>query len=162
MRSDPNQRAADDVAAKVRASGLTIYDLLQGDTEGLYYAVPLLQTRLRSVLIGRVISGPIRTRSVLAKRAVAQALGYPAPTSFKRVRPRFPGQNLDVAVQTADNFQIWNEEVDPLRRYVLMRPGFDGAILALRVVTGEVVAALDTTGTLTSKYQANRIAERTG
>jgi hypothetical protein len=112
--------------------------------------------------MGQVFSGPIRTRSVLAKRAVAKALGYPAPASFRRVRPRFPGQNLDVAVQTADNFQIWNEEVDPLRRYAFLRPTADGTLVAVRVVTGEVIAALDTTGTLTAKYQASRQGDRTG
>jgi hypothetical protein len=109
--------AAAEVASRVRNSGLAIYDSL-ADRPSLYYDAPLLQTRLRSELIGRVFSGPIRTRSLDAKRAVAEALGYPAPASFKKVRPRFPGPNCDVAVQKADNFQIWNEEVDPLRRYV--------------------------------------------
>jgi len=143
------------IARRLRESGLTIYDSVPASS-GLYYDVPLLQARLREELLGRVFAGPIRTRSLAVKRATAEALGYPSPKSFRRVRPRFPGQNLDIAVQYSDNYQVWNEEVDALRRYAFVRPSIAGDVVAVRVVTGDVIAALDRTGTLTSKYQASR------
>lgn len=53
---------------------------------------------------------PLRTRSKVVKTAVYKALGYPVPSSFKKTRPRFPGQCFDTYVQKADNLQVWNEE----------------------------------------------------
>ncbi len=54
---------------------------------------------LRHELVGQVFNPPIRTRAKLAKQAVAAALGYPVPGAFRKVKPRFPGQDLDVYVQ---------------------------------------------------------------
>ena len=149
-------RSPGEIARAIGRAGINIYESLD-DRPSLYYQATELQTRLREELIGKVFTGPIRSRSLLAKRAVAAALGYPAPASFARTRPRFPGQNLDVAVQYSDNFQVFNDEVDPLRRYAFLRPDSVGRIIAVRVVTGDVVVKLDTTGTLTSKYQASRL-----
>jgi hypothetical protein len=156
-----SEAAAEKIARQIRQSGLSIYDRLDLHPS-LYFDTPLLQVRLRVKLLGQAFAGPIRTRSLLAKGAVADALGYPVLRSFARVRPRFPGQNLDVAVQLSNNYQVWNEEVDSLRRYAFLRPDVDGRVVAVRVVTGEVIAALDRTGTLTSKYQASRKEGRSG
>ena len=97
---------------------------------------------------------PLRTRSKVLKTSVCVALGYPVPKSFRRTQPRFPGQNFDTHVQKANNLQIWNEEVAPLRRYVLVRVSDDQRVTRVKVVTGEMIAKLDRTGTLTTKYQA--------
>src|SRR5690606_7322103 len=61
---------------------------------------------------------------------------------------------FDTYVQKANNLQIWNEEVSASRRYVLVRVDSDDYITRVRVVSGEVIAELDTTGTLTQKFQA--------
>jgi hypothetical protein len=103
---------------------------------------------------GLVLNQPLRTRSKVLKSKVCSVLGYPIPASFKKTQPRFPGQNFDTYVQKANNLQIWNEEVSSSRRYVLIRVDEKDVVTKVRVVTGEVIAALDTTGTLTHKYQA--------
>lgn len=139
----------------IAAWGSDIYEPL-GAHPHLVYSQPELEALLREELAGEVFAGPIKTRSKDAKQAVARALGYPVPTSFRRVRPRFPGQDLDVYVQQHDNLQIWNEELSPTRRYVLIRVDDAGTMVSVRVVEGSLLAAFDTTGTLTSKYQANR------
>lgn len=81
-------------------------------------------------------------------------MGYPVPTSFRKTRPRFPGQAFDTYVQKANNLQVWNEDLAPTRRYVLIRVSDDSIITRVKVVTGDTLAQLDTTGTLTQKYQA--------
>ncbi len=57
-------------------------------------------------------------------------------------------------MQAADNLQIWNAEIAPARRYVLIRPDAEGIIRRVRVVTGAELAPLDRTGKLTRKFQA--------
>ncbi len=74
--------------------------------------------------------------------------------SFKKSKPRFPGQDFDTYIQKSNNLQIWNEEIIPTRRYVIIRLDDASKIVGIRVVTGEVLAKLDTTGMLTKKYQA--------
>lgn len=151
----------DDLADSVRASGLTLYDSL--DTrQDLIYPTPVLEARLARVLCGLDLAFPIRTRSRVAKSAVAEALGYPVPMSFRKERPRFPGQNLDVYVQKSDNLQVWNDEISPSRRYAILRVDEMDKVVAVRVLSGEALALLDRTGTLTSKFQAARIAGREG
>ncbi len=100
---------------------------------------------------------PLRTRSKAVKQHVCRALGYPVPPSFKRTQPRFPAQGLDVYTQKSDNLQIWNSELEPDRRYALVRLGPDDNVLTVRVVTGETLSPFDTTGVLTKKYQARLI-----
>jgi len=151
----------DEIAAAIRSSRLTIYDPLDGRPE-LFYDIADLETRLRQHLIGERLAYPLRTRSKVVKAQVCAALGYPAPSTFLRVRPRFPGQDLDVYVQKANNLQVWNEEVSPTRRYAIVQLDQGDTITAVRVVTGEVLALLDSTGTLTSKYQAKRRPGFTG
>lgn len=85
------------------------------------------------------------------------ALGYPTPNSFKKTQPRFPGQFFDTYVQKSNNLQVWNEELAPTRRYVIIRVTDRGVVSRVKVVTGDTLALLDRTGTLTSKYQAQCI-----
>lgn len=144
------------VRAAIQDEGVSIYDDLAARPD-LVYEIGDLEVVLGDALVGARWDYPIRRRSKVAKEAVAAALGYPVPSSFKKTQPRFPGQNLDIFVQMADNLQIWNEEVDPERRYALIRVRSDGTVTRVRVVTGEVIALWDRTGTLTSKYQAKRI-----
>jgi hypothetical protein len=150
-----------ELSAAIASAGATIYDSLE-DRPELIFSLSLLESHLRGELIGIRVPGEIRTRSKLAKRLVASALGYPVPASFQRTQPRFPGQNLDVHVQKANNLQIWNEELDPDRRHAILRVDDNAVITAVRVVDGETLARLDTTGTLTQKYQASRLGGHTG
>ena len=91
------------------------------------------------------------------KEYICRALGYPVPPRFKRTRPRFPGQRFDTYVQKSNNLQVWNEELAPARRYVIVRVGPGDGITRVKVVTGTTLARLDTTGRLTQKYQARLI-----
>jgi hypothetical protein len=151
----------DSVVAAIRDSKLTIYDLLD-DKPALYLTAEGLQAVLRNGLLGLDLNYPLRTRSKVLKSRVCEVLGYPVPSSFKRTRPRFPGQNFDTYVQKANNLQIWNEEVSPSRRYAIVRLDDQHKVTAVRVISGEALALLDTTGTLTQKYQAKSIAPVVG
>lgn len=97
----------------------------------------------------------MRTRSKVVKQAVCSALGYPVPTSFKKTQPRFPGQQLDVYTQKSRNLQIWNEELAPTRRYAIIQISEQDVIAKVRVLNGYELAEMDTTGTITTKYQAS-------
>jgi hypothetical protein len=141
--------------AKIAQRGVSIYDSVDSD---LWIPTSDLETLLNTELVGMSLHRlPIRTRSKVVKQAVCRALGYPVPRSFKRTRPRFPEQRFDIYVQKSDNLQIWNEEISPSRRYVLIRVSPDDVITRVRVVTGDILASLDKTGTLTQKYQARLI-----
>jgi hypothetical protein len=143
------------IRAAIVVLGFDIYQPLTEHPE-VVYTQEELEALLRDELSGAVFTGPIRTRSKLAKEAVCHALGYPVPTAFARVKPRFPGQDLDVYVQQHDNLQVWNEELSPTRRYAVIRVDELGNVIAVRVADGTELAAFDRTGTLTSKYQAKR------
>lgn len=78
----------------------------------------------------------------------------PVPKSFTKVQPRFSGQQLDTYAQKALNLQVWNEELSPTRRYAILQVTEDDKIGRVRVVNGQQLAVLDTTGTITTKYQA--------
>ncbi len=153
MASRTNRRQLEQVVRAIRASGLSIYDSLE-TRPNLYLDTKSLEFLLSEGLTGLKLDYPIRTRSKVLKGSVCQLLGYPVPISFRRTTPRFPGQNFDTYVQKSNNLQIWNEKVAPSRRYVLIRVSEQNAVTAVRVVTGEVIAELDRTGTLTHKYQA--------
>ena len=140
------------IVRAIAASGLSIYDPL-ADKPGLFIETRGLERILKKALIGLDLDYPIRTRSKVVKGRVCEALGYPVPERFRRTKPRFPGQNFDTFVQKADNLQIWNEEVSASRRYVLIRVDARQVVTGVRVVTGEVIAQLDRTGTLAHKYQ---------
>lgn len=142
----------------IQSSGLSIYDSVATVHRNLWIATPDLETILDRALTGLSLHGlPLRTRSKVAKEHVCRALGYPVPPSFTRTQPRFPGQDLDVYTQKSDNLQIWNAELQPDRRYALIRLDPDDTVTAVRVVTGLLLSRFDTTGTLTHKYQARLI-----
>ena len=139
----------------IRRSGLSIYDSVEmGDPE-LWIPTPELEQLLNAAMTGISLAGlPLRTRSKVVKEHVCRALGYPAPSSFRRTQPRFPGQLFDTYVQKSNNLQVWNEDIVPTRRYVIFRIDADDRISKVKVVLGNRLALLDTTGTLTRKYQA--------
>lgn len=150
------------VTKRIAASGLTIYDPVEigGD---LWMPSDHLEALLQTEMAGhRFETVALRTRSKLAKSEVCRVLGYPVPISFRKMKQlaRFPGQNFDTYVQTANNLQIWNAEISPSRRYILIRPDADGIVRRVRVVTGADLAPLDRTGKLTRKFQA-RVSDLT-
>ena len=146
----------------IRNSGLSIYDPIEIGDPNLWIPTQelelLLQRKLQGISLDQL---PLRTRSKEVKKLVCTALGYPVPPRFRRTRPRFPGQRFDTYVQKSYNLQIWNEDIDPSRRYVLIHLDKDNKIQRVRVVTGSALARLDTTGTLTQKYQARCIPQST-
>lgn len=146
----------DDISKRIKDSGLTIYDALDEQPD-LKLPTVQLEKVLQKKLAGLKLDQPIRTRSKVVKSAICSALGYPVPRSFRKTKPRFPGQDFDVYVQKSDNLQIWNEELSSERRYVLIRISEDDLVTRVRVITGNQLAKLDTTGTLTKKYQASAI-----
>ena len=142
----------------IRRSGLTIYDSVQIGDLDLWIPTPDLEELLNAGLVGISLEGlPLRTRSKVVKEHVCRTLGYPVPASFKKTKPRFPGQYFDTYVQKSNNLQVWNEALSPTRRYVLIRVSEDDLVAKVRVVTGDSLALLDSTGTLTQKYQARLI-----
>lgn len=140
------------IVKAISESGLTIYDPVA--SLGLRLTVSELEAILNDQLRGLSLDYPLRTRSKVLKARVCEALGYPVPATFRRTRPRFPGQDFDTHVQKSNNLQIWNQEVSPGRRYVLIRVDSSHVVTRVRVVSGTTIARLDTTGTLTTKYQA--------
>lgn len=149
-----------DVTKQIRRSGLSIYDPLDLHPD-LFLDHETLERILQKKLHGLDLNYPLRTRSKILKSKVCEALGYPVPMRFLRTRPRFPGQNFDTYVQKANNLQIWNEDIAASRRYVLVRVNEHSVVTRVRVVTGEILAKLDTTGTLTQKFQARAKASVT-
>jgi len=142
-----------DYVASIRKSGLTIYDPLPISSP-FYIPTRALETILDEGVRGLSVEGlALRTRSKVVKTRVCEVLGYPVPKSFRKEKPRFLGQNLDIYTQTSNNLQVWNEDLNPLRRYAIIRE-CNGRLARVRVVTGEALALLDKTGTLTGKYQA--------
>lgn len=151
---------ATEQAKRIAASGLTIYDAVEigGD---LWMPSDHLEALLQTELAGHKFEAvALRTRSKLAKSEVCGALGYPIPKAFRKMKPvaRFPGQNLEIVVQAANTMAIYNAEISPTRRFVLIRPDENGVIQRVRVVSGADIALLDRTGKLTRKFQA-RIAD---
>lgn len=142
----------------IKGSGLTIYEPIEVGNVEHWIPTPELEELLDSFLSGYSLSGlPLRTRSKVVKEEICRVLGYPVPSIFKKTQPRFLGQQFDCYVQKSNNLQIWNEELDATRRYVLIRVGDDDKIKKVKVVTGDTLALLDTTGTLTQKYQARLV-----
>jgi len=137
----------------IAKSGKSIYDSLHDSPEHFFAGIDL-ESILGDSLLGFDLNYPLRTRSKVLKSRICEILGYPVTTSFKKSKPRFPGQDFDTYIQKSNNLQIWNEEIVPTRRYVIIRLDDSSKVIGVRVVTGEVLARLDPTGTLTKKYQA--------
>jgi hypothetical protein len=138
----------------IAESGLNIDDPIEIGSD-LWIPSPQLESLLDKALRGLVLQGlPLRSRSKLVKQRVCEALGYPVPSSFRRSRPRFFGQYFDIYTQKSNNLQIWNDALAPTRRYVIVHVTENDVVDRVKVVTGEDLSLLDTTGTLTGKYQA--------
>jgi hypothetical protein len=151
--SDPTR-----YVSAIRERRLSIYDPIAIGDPDVWIPTPELQTLLDDGLRGLSLDGlPLRTRSKVVKTRVCEILGYPVPKSFKKTQPRFPGQMFDTYTQKSNNLQVWNEELSATRRYVIIRISDADVVTRVKVVTGDTLALLDTTGTLTSKYQARCI-----
>lgn len=139
----------------------SIYDPPVFAQDALYFSPEELEAILNLELVGtRHLEGlPVRTRSKVAKTLVAEALGYIAPASFQKTQPRLLHPNIDVYAMQGYNLQVWNEELDAGRRYVVIGLDAVGQVHAVRVIAGADLAAYDTTGTLTSKFQAARTTD---
>jgi hypothetical protein len=136
-------------------SGKTIYDTEIISNMPNFIPIDILETMLNNGLIGLSLTGlPLRTRSKFVKSLICKALGYPVPEAFQKIKPDFPAQNLDVYTQKSNNVQIWNEVVDPIRRYAFIQVDEYDKILKVKVIIGEQLVKFDKTGTLTTKYQA--------
>lgn len=141
--------------SNISRSDLTIYDQIQTGDLQYWLTSEELSAVLNDRLTGVSFEGlAIRTRSKVAKELVCEALGYLAPRSFVKCQPRFTGQMFDTYVQKSNNLQVWNEELDVERRYVIIRTDENDIITKVKVISGSDLAALDTTGTLTQKFQA--------
>lgn len=139
----------------IKKSDLTIYDQIEVGSKLYWLTSHELQAILDHKLVGLNLVGlPLRTRSKKVKSEICNALGYPIPSSFKKTQPRFLGQKFDTYTQKSNNLQVWNEDIDLTRRYVLIRINDADVIARVKVVSGSDLAPLDTTGTLTQKYQA--------
>ncbi|WP_298273546.1 hypothetical protein [Geobacter sp.] len=156
MASKP--KSSQQFVKAISQSGLSIYDDIEVGDPNLWIPAPDLETLLEEGLHSFSTAGLAnRTRSKVVKEEVCRILGYPVPRSFKKTRPRFPGQKFDTYVQKSNNLQVWNEELEPTRRYVIIKVSDNGTIERVKVVTGDRLALLDTTGTLTQKFQARLI-----
>lgn len=139
----------------IQQSHLIIYDPIDIGDPALWIPTDELELLLATSLKGHSLQGlPLRTRSKIVKSKVCEAMGYPVPLSFQKTQPRFPGQNLDIYTQKSRNLQIWNEEISPSRRYAIIAVDANDIVTTVKVVNGDALAKLDTTGTLTQKYQA--------
>ncbi|WP_312643594.1 hypothetical protein [Hydrogenoanaerobacterium sp.] len=139
----------------IRKSGISIYELVSPENKDLFIPTIELENILNKALCGISLNGlALRTRSKVVKSSICEALGYPIPKSFKKTQPRFPSQNFDVYTQKSMNLQIWNEEIDPTRRYVIIEIDNNDVMRRVRVLTGDQLAFFDNTGTLTTKFQA--------
>jgi hypothetical protein len=140
--------------SKIAKKSISLYESIPLGSE-LWIPNEILEYLLNQSLKGVSLKGlPLRTRSKFVKEKICKTLGYEIPSSFKRTRPRFEGQNFDTYIQKSNNLQIWNEEISVTRRYVLIRVSEMDTITSVRIVTGDILAKYDTTGTLTQKYQA--------
>lgn len=149
------KRARRHFVSAISRSRLSIYDYIEVGDPKLWIPSSDLEALLDKGLRGLSVAGlKLRTRSKVVKQKVCEILGYPVPIAFQKTHPRFPGQAFDTYIQKSNNLQVWNEELAPTRRYVLIRVSPDETINRVRVVTGDDLALLDTTGTLTQKYQA--------
>lgn len=153
--------SAYDYVRNIKNAQLTIHDPIQVGDPNLWIPDEFLEELLNNKLMGLNVNYPIRTRSKVVKQAVCDALGYPIEQKFPKYQPRFTGQNFDTYNQQSYNLQIWNEEVSPQRRYVIIGINSQNIIFKVKVISGYELALLDTTGTITKKHQASFIPSPT-
>lgn len=149
------QKTPLDYKNAIQSSGLDIYHPIEIGDANLWIPTPHLEKLLNQALtdldLGKLA---LRTRSKIIKIAICEALGYPIPKSFKKTQPRFLGQQLDTYAQKSNNLQIWNEQLSSTRRYAIIQISSQNVVLRVKVVNGQELALLDTTGKITKKYQA--------
>jgi len=139
---------------KIKESGCSIYDRIDEKSD-LWINDKDLEKLLNKYLKGLSLNNmPLRTRSKFINQKICEALGYPIPKSFKKTNPRFPAQNFDKFLQKSNNLQIWNDEIVPNRRYVVIKINENDIIEKIKVIRGIKLSIYDKTGTLTQKYQA--------
>lgn len=115
-------RSPNSYVVAIGKSGLTIYDPIEIGSK-LYIPSPELEILLNKGLCGFSTAGmPQRTRSQAVKLKICEILGYPAPASFRKTKPRFPGKNFDSHTQKSNNLQIYNEEPSPTIDLGLVTP----------------------------------------
>ncbi len=132
---------------------MTIYDTNDIDSEN-WLNNNELKKLLDIGLIGFQSNTAPRTRSKAYKQKICEVLGCKIETSFKKTQPRFPIQNFDLYIQSSNNLQIWNEVIDLNRRYVIIRIDSMGKYITLKIINGTDLIMFDSTGKLTSKFQA--------
>jgi hypothetical protein len=142
----------------INSSGFDIYSQIEIGDANFWIPTLQLEDLLNQSLKDLSLKDlKLRTRSKVVKMAVCNALGYPTPKSFKKTQPRFPGQQLDTYAQKSNNLQIWNEELSPTRRYAIIQISEDDVVIKVKVINGQELAKFDTTGKITTKYQASLI-----
>ncbi|EXJ24412.1 putative type II restriction endonuclease [Alkalibacterium sp. AK22] len=135
---------------------LSIYDELTPIDSDYWIKTEELEALLNYSLKGKSYEGlAARTRSKRINEDICLSMGYPVPKSFKKVKPRFPSQNFDKYAQKSRNLQIWNDKITPTRRYVILILSEDYTVVRVKILSGDQLQKFDTTGTLTSKYQAS-------
>lgn len=141
-----------DIIERIKNQKRSIYEPID---DSLFLPTDQLQMILTHALIGLQLGKyALRTRSKVVKTEICKALGYSIPKSFKKTHPRFPSQNFDTYVQKSLNVQIWNEGIDPLRRYVFIRTDENSTVTAVKIINGDQLSKFDNTGALTQKFQA--------
>jgi hypothetical protein len=144
-----------DYTKNIIQSGISIYDAEAMSNPLLFIPTDVLELLLNNGLIGMSLSGlPLRTRSKFVKALICKTLGFPVPITFLKTKPTFPALNMDIYTQKSMNLQIWNEEIEPTRRYAIIRVDNNDKILKVKIITGEQLTLYDKTGTFTTKYQA--------
>lgn len=141
----------------IRDAVMSMYDPPSASASAeVYYTDEELLFAFAKGLIGESFAGlAIRTRSRVAKERACAIMGYVVPKSFKKTSPRFPNQNLDVMIQKQHNVQVWNQDIDHNRRYIIAKVNDDDIVTSVKLIHGKQLASYDTTGTLTVKYQAS-------
>lgn len=154
------EKKAKQIKSNIQNSDLTIYDKLTPQDKKYWYPDAELEYILKENMINKSYAGqPTRTRSKSINQDICQSLGYPIPKSFKKNSPRFIGQNFDKYAQQKTNLQVWNEEISLTRRYCLILLNDDNLVVNIKVLSGATLSEYDTTGKLTTKYQANILSE---
>lgn len=153
-----------DYVSNIRNSKKTIHDPIEIGDPNLWIPDHILEQILNDKLCGLDVSSyAVKSRSKIVKQKVCEALGYPIEETFPKLQPRFTGQNFDTYNQKSRNLQIWNEEISAERRYVIIGIDTNDIIYKVKVINGAELSLLDTTGKITTKYQArfslNRVLE---
>ena len=151
----------DSIRENIKRDLVPLYEAAAESESPYFYPPDLLEAYLKSALLGsqEFANLAVRTRSKRAKERICSLLGYQIPKSFRKTQPRLQHPNLDVYVQKSNNLQVWNEELDASRRYVIIGLNAEEEVSGLRVIAGADLVAFDTTGTLTKKFQASRLVD---